>query len=279
MRMILTPGSRVQSSEMPWSRAQRQTLTQTPAQTLTKGREEDIAAEEAHAAETGRTYLRWDSGNCLAWHRITRSGFGGTVEGRLSWDEHPHRVTYLPGPTHARRIVCGVVRTYQNLFQDAFAAENNWVEEECQAVIDVGGTKPPPINEEELWTRIAGGRKRGRIYGMGVVPSHSYPLLFGTPDDDDTATVTLINREISQQAEAHAQRVAVVETITEENVRTLETTVQSQSQSQEVSELRKAYSEMYSFLTQMQSIASSSKTMPPSLPLPPPPAQSRSPPP
>ncbi|MED6175588.1 hypothetical protein PIB30_079802 [Stylosanthes scabra] len=154
---------------------------------------------------------------------------------------------------------------------DAFAVEKKRLEEEHQAIID----------EEELWTWILGGRKRGKIYGMGLVPLHSYPPLFGHPDDDDTATnppdlrkqVTLLNRDISQQAEAHAQKVAVVEAVCEEKVRTLETIVQSQSQ--EVSELRKAYSEMYSFLTQMRSSGSSSTMMPP----PPPPARSRSPPP
>ncbi|MED6170061.1 hypothetical protein PIB30_027241 [Stylosanthes scabra] len=86
MKMIPTLGLRVQSSETLGSRAQRQTLTQTPAQTpieddespplepdpmpwplvenlLPEGEEEDIAAEEALAAKAGHTYLRWDDGN------------------------------------------------------------------------------------------------------------------------------------------------------------------------------------------------------------------------
>ncbi|MED6110415.1 hypothetical protein PIB30_042644 [Stylosanthes scabra] len=107
------------------------------------------------------------------------------------------------------------------------------------------------------------------------------------PDDDDTASgppnlreqVTLLNREISQQAEAHAQRVDVVEVICAEKVQTLESTMQTQSQ--EVSDLRKTYSDMYSFLTQMRSSRSSAAAMadmPPPLP-PPPPTQSQSPPP
>ncbi|MED6114816.1 hypothetical protein PIB30_084028 [Stylosanthes scabra] len=91
---------------------------------------------------------------------------------------------------------------------------------------------------------------------MGVIPSHKYPPLFSDPDDDDTASgppdlreqVTLLNREISQQAEAHAQSLATVEAACAEKVRTLESTVQTQSQ--EVSDLRRAYSDMYSFLTQ-----------------------------
>ncbi|MED6220780.1 hypothetical protein PIB30_048182 [Stylosanthes scabra] len=77
--------------------------------------------------------------------------------------------------------------------------------------------------------------------------------------DVDTASapdlrerVVMLNREISQQAEANAQRVAA-----------LEYTVPTQSQ--EVSDLRKAYADMYSLLTQMRSGGSSSAPLPDSL--------------
>ncbi|MED6154605.1 hypothetical protein PIB30_114151, partial [Stylosanthes scabra] len=54
-------------------------------------------------------------------------------------------------------------------------------------------------------------------------------------NDDDTASgppdlreqVTLLNREISQQAEAHAQSLAAVEAACAEKVRTLESTAQT----------------------------------------------------
>ncbi|MED6143769.1 hypothetical protein PIB30_009018 [Stylosanthes scabra] len=60
----------------------------------------------------------------------------------------------------------------------------------------------------------------------GVFPSHKDPPLFGDPDDDDIASgppdlkkqVTLFNREISQHAEAHAQRVTVVEAVCAEKM-------------------------------------------------------------
>ncbi|MED6197224.1 hypothetical protein PIB30_054707 [Stylosanthes scabra] len=74
-----------------------------------------------------------------------------------------------------------------------------------------------------------------------------------------------------EQAEAHAQSLAAVEAVCAEKVRTLESTVQTQSQ--EVSDLRRAYADMYSFLTQMRSGASGSGSlpdMPPPLPPPPP---------
>ncbi|MED6209393.1 hypothetical protein PIB30_054243 [Stylosanthes scabra] len=76
----------------------------------------------------------------------------------------------------------------------------------------------------------------------------------------------MLNREISQQAEASARRVAA-----------LEATVQTQSQ--EVSDLRKAYADMYSLLTQMQSGGSSFTPLPdfPPPPPPPPPPQTDAP--
>ncbi|MED6195477.1 hypothetical protein PIB30_038165 [Stylosanthes scabra] len=70
------------------------------------------------------------------------------------------------------------------------------------------------------------------------------------------------------QADANAQRVAAEEAVYAEKVRTLESTVQTQ----EVSNLRRAYSDMYSFLTQMRRGVSGSGSMPDMPPPPPPPA-------
>ncbi|MED6176810.1 hypothetical protein PIB30_091853 [Stylosanthes scabra] len=56
--------------------------------------------------------------------------------------------------------------------------------------MEVQSPLPPTIDEDAVWTWIAGSRKRGRIYGMGVVPlpSHKYPYLFANPEDEDTAS-------------------------------------------------------------------------------------------
>ncbi|MED6120407.1 hypothetical protein PIB30_020599 [Stylosanthes scabra] len=162
---------------------------------------------------------------------------------------------------------------------------------ERQAIIDAGGPEPPPIDEDALWAKYAGGRRKGKIYGKGVVPSHKYPPFFADTDDDDTATgppdvreqVVLLNRELSQQAEAHAHKVAAVEAACSEKVRSLESTMQAQSQ--EVSDLRKAYANMYAYLSQIRSGSSASgmPEMPPPPPPPPspppPPARSQDPPP
>ncbi|MED6127523.1 hypothetical protein PIB30_088814 [Stylosanthes scabra] len=156
---------------------------------------------------------------------------------------------------------------------EAFLAELKRLQAERQALMEAVCPEPPPIDEAALWTRFAGGRKRGRIYGMGVVPSHQHPPLFSDDEDADTASapdlrerVVMLNREISQQAEANARRITA-----------LESTVQTQSQ--EVSDLRKAYADMYSLLTQMRSGGSSSAPLPdfPPPPPPPPPPQTDAP--
>ncbi|MED6124303.1 hypothetical protein PIB30_057723 [Stylosanthes scabra] len=139
------------------------------------------------------------------------------------------------------------------------------------------------IMRKVIWVWIAGGRKKGRIYGKGVVPMYSIPLIIREVDDIVTASgppdvseqVTLLNRVLSQQAEANHQRVARIEAVCDQKVRTLETALESQSQ--EGSQLRKAYSDMYSFLELMRSGGSGSAAftaMPPPLP-----ARSPSPPP
>ncbi|MED6209497.1 hypothetical protein PIB30_055259 [Stylosanthes scabra] len=119
------------------------------------------------------------------------------------------------------------------------------------------------------------------VYGMGMVPSHKYPLLFSDPDDDTASGPP----DLREQGDYIAAGGACSEGsccggVCAEKVRTLESTVQTQSQ--EVSDLRRAYSNMYSFLTQMRSGASGSGTMPdmllpPPPPPPPPPALSQTP--
>ncbi|MED6152993.1 hypothetical protein PIB30_097310 [Stylosanthes scabra] len=281
--------------------------------TLQEGEGEDIALEEELARQAGRIYLRWDGGNC--WNKVRkgtnkiswvfynyyrefvpqfsmasdemvrfwwdrwRSFFRlqRRYEGRIysSWRQRaakrlcdlfheirnkgaPHpwirddlwdQLTVELGrtPTHSEVFERTHTRKEDQLWVDkrsaevneAFLAELKRLQAERQALMEAGCPEPPPIDEAALWTRFAGGRKRGRIYGMGV------------------------------QAEANARRVAA-----------LESTVQTQSQ--EVSDLRKAYADMYSLLTQMRSGGSSSAPLPdfplpPPLPPPPPPPQSDAP--
>ncbi|MED6188821.1 hypothetical protein PIB30_089548 [Stylosanthes scabra] len=145
---------------------------------------------------------------------------------------------------------------------------------------------PPPPNRQGRGVSTDCGRpQEGKDLWDGCGSLPQIPHLFADPEDGDTASgppdlreqVTLLNREISQQAEAHAQSLAAVEAVCAEKVRTLESTVQMQSQ--EVSELRNAYTDIYSFLMQMRSSGSSAVTMPDMPPPPPPPTRSQSPPP
>ncbi|MED6115567.1 hypothetical protein PIB30_091874, partial [Stylosanthes scabra] len=86
-------------------------------------------------------------------------------------------------------------------------AEIKHLEDELAARIAAGEPAGPPIDEDEVWDRIAGGRKRGRVYGKGKVPKRPVPRLVD-PKDASTCSgpdvkehITLLNREIQQQAE------------------------------------------------------------------------------
>ncbi|MED6152991.1 hypothetical protein PIB30_097292, partial [Stylosanthes scabra] len=209
-------------------------------------------------------------------NRASSTGGAPHTRGSTTYEATRDRMTAELGrtPTHSEVFARTHTRKEDQLWVDkrsadvneAFLAELKRLQAERQALMEAGCPEPPPIDEAALWTRFAGGRKTGRIYGMGVVPSHQYPPLFPDDEDADTASgppdlrerVVLLNREISQQAEANARRVAA-----------LESTVQTQSQ--EVSELRKAYADMYSLLTQMRSNGSTSTPLPDFPPPSPPP--------
>ncbi|MED6170017.1 hypothetical protein PIB30_026609 [Stylosanthes scabra] len=324
MRMIPTPGPRVQSFEI----AAISDAFPPVDNPFPEGEEGDIALEEELARQAGRVYLSWDGGNC--WNKVRK----GTA--KITWVFESYYKWFVPqfskAPPHAVqfwwdcwRASFRLQRGYEYRIYESWRMRvaKRLHEEDFKKLKQVnkknrasstggslhtGGSttyeatrermdaydaelkrlqevRCPPIDKAAVWARVAGCRKRGRVYGMGVVPSHKYPQLFSDPDDDDTASgppdlkeqVTLLNREITQQAEAHAQRVAAVEVVCAEKVRTLESTVQTQSQ--EVSDLRRAYSDMYIFLTQMRSYSSGSMPDMPPPPPPPPPAPPQTPPP
>ncbi|MED6147781.1 hypothetical protein PIB30_046892 [Stylosanthes scabra] len=77
-------------------------------------------------------------------------------------------------------------------------------------LISQGITDLPPVSEEEVWFKTVGGRKRGRIYGVGRVSAHSTPSLMDgeTTDEISTASepdlreqITRLNRELTRQFE------------------------------------------------------------------------------
>ncbi|MED6149096.1 hypothetical protein PIB30_059235 [Stylosanthes scabra] len=243
MRMIPTPESRIQSFETPGTRSQRQTPTHTTTEDvepppsepdpmpwllvdnpLPKGEEEDIAMEEKLAKQAGLVYLRWDGKNC--WNKV-------------------------------RKGMTNIFWVFQNYYRWFFWRQDDFKKlkqtnkrnrgSKTGGSLHTGGSTTYKATRERMEVQIQPPDRRGRgvdmdcgwpqggIYGMGVVPLHKYPPLFEDPDDDNTTSSppdlreqeTLLNREISQQAEAHAQRVAAVEAVCAENVRSLKSTVQT----------------------------------------------------
>ncbi|MED6115428.1 hypothetical protein PIB30_090428 [Stylosanthes scabra] len=83
-------------------------------------------------------------------------------------------------------------------------------EEERSVLISQGITDHLPVSEEEVWSKTVGGRKRGRIYGVGLVSAHPMPSLIDGETSDDISTasgpnlreqITRLNRELTRQFE------------------------------------------------------------------------------
>ncbi|MED6194633.1 hypothetical protein PIB30_030258 [Stylosanthes scabra] len=223
-----------------------------------------------------RRYLDyWASANYQAMRRANKSNHTSSTGGSLHtggrsltlplqrrWRQrlgaYPRRVRYFCGPTPGKRIA------------EQHKAEIKRLEDECAARIAVGEPPGPPINEDEVWDRIAGERKRGRVYGKDKVPKRPAPRLVD-PEDASTCIgpdtrehITLLNREIQQQAEAYKQEMEAWKRRYETDVTRLQTTLDTQSV--EFDQWKSIVSQMYSFMQQMQGSSSSSMPPPPSLP-------------
>ncbi|MED6184364.1 hypothetical protein PIB30_046763 [Stylosanthes scabra] len=117
--------------------------------------------------------------------------------------------------------------------------------------------------ESNVSLMIVGGRKRGEVYGRGKVLSR---LKSPAYDSDDVSTtsgpvdmreqVTLLNRELTQQAEQHRQEI---EALHEEHASAL-TYLQSSFDSQltEFDKWKSTVSQMYNFMQNMQAGTTSS---------------------
>ncbi|MED6148001.1 hypothetical protein PIB30_049106 [Stylosanthes scabra] len=155
-------------------------------------------------------------------------------------------------------------------------AEMKRLEEEWAAHIATGEPAGPPKDEDEVWDMIASGRKRGRVYGKGKVLKRPAPRLVD-PEDASTCSgpdarehITLMNREIQQQAEAYKQEMEAWKRQYETDMTCLQTTIDTQSA--KFDQWKSTVSQMYTFKQQM---GGSSSSMPP--PPPPPPSSARPP--
>ncbi|MED6184857.1 hypothetical protein PIB30_051540 [Stylosanthes scabra] len=162
--------------------------------------------------------------------------------------------------------------------EEQHKAELKHLEDERAASIATGEPEGPPIDEDEVWDRIAGGQKRGRVYGKGKVSKRPAPRLVD-PEDASTCSgpdarehITLLNREIQQQAEAYKQEMEAWKRRYETDVTRLQTILETQSA--EFDQWKSTVSQMYSFMQQMQGSSSSSMPSPP----PPPPSSAPRPP-
>ncbi|MED6151344.1 hypothetical protein PIB30_081595 [Stylosanthes scabra] len=126
---------------------------------------------------------------------------------------------------------------------------------------------------------VAGGHKRGQVYGRGKVPSHLMPLVY---DSDDLSTasgpvdmreqVTLLNRELTQQAEEHRPEVQALSDQHAAQIKRLQSSFDTKTA--EFNRWKSTVSQMYSFMQNMQAgSATSSAGMTSLMPPPPPPPQ------
>ncbi|MED6140652.1 hypothetical protein PIB30_095339 [Stylosanthes scabra] len=122
--------------------------------------------------------------------------------------------------THTRKKDRPWVNKSSHDCKEAFEAEKNRLQAERQAIIDAGCPEPSTIDDEAIWLRIFGNRKKGRIYGKGVVPAYSVPHIIGDVDDDDTASGPPdVREQLSQQAKVNRRRFAQVEAVCDEKMR------------------------------------------------------------
>ncbi|MED6126134.1 hypothetical protein PIB30_075408 [Stylosanthes scabra] len=149
---------------------------------------------------------------------------------RQSLGTYLRRVRYLYGPTPGKRIA------------EQHKGEIKRLEDERAARIAACKPAGPPIDEDEVWDRIAEAR------------------------------VGLRKGEIQQQAEAYKQEMEAWKRRYETDVTRFQTSLDTQTA--EFDQWKSTVSQMYSFMTQMQ--GSSSSSMPP--PPPPPPSSAPRPP-
>ncbi|MED6125211.1 hypothetical protein PIB30_066523 [Stylosanthes scabra] len=175
--------------------------------------------------------------------------------------------------THTKKKDQGqYVDTRSEEFVEAVKAEVKRLEDERDARIATGLPPGPPIDEDEIWDRMAGSRKKGRIYDKGKAPKRPAPQLVD-PEDASTCSgpdvrehITLLNREIRQQAEQHRQEMEYWKQRYETDVTRRQTTIDTQSA--EFDQWKSHVSQMYAFIQTMQ--GTTSGVMPP----PPPPLSS-----
>ncbi|MED6192560.1 hypothetical protein PIB30_011356 [Stylosanthes scabra] len=193
----------------------------------------------------------WASPEYQAMKRTNKANRASVTGGSLHTEGS---ITY-PATTENMSQKLGRTPTQsEQLYDD----EIKRLEEERAELIAAGCPEPPPIDYDAVWLRIVGGRKRGRVYGRGKWAV------------DMREQVTLLNRELTQQAEENKQEVVALRTQHASDLARLQSTIDSQSA--EFDRWKNTVTQMYNFMQTMHPGTSSSiPGMPSPMPPPPPP--------
>ncbi|XP_072066563.1 uncharacterized protein [Arachis hypogaea] len=136
-------------------------------------------------------------------------------------------------------------------------------EQERQAAIEAGVIDPPPVSEKSIWIETLGGKRRGRVYGMGEVRNSS--MVRPRVDGPTTTTsadvldlrerIIILNREVEQ----HAAKYRELEDHYQREKREWQQTVESLRE-----DLNTSNSQMDQFSHQLSSLTEYVRAMGPS---------------
>ncbi|XP_052107570.1 uncharacterized protein LOC127740561 [Arachis duranensis] len=123
----------------------------------------------------GELMRRWDTdayrqlqARSAAARKSTRGTFLHTTRG-TTFPEARLRLHTHSRKEHRTQWVDEHSRKTKDIYQERmFQAEQKW-----QAAIEASVTDSPPISEESIWIETMGGKRRGRLYGMGEVRDSS----------------------------------------------------------------------------------------------------------
>ncbi|RYR29874.1 hypothetical protein Ahy_B01g054467 [Arachis hypogaea] len=128
------------------------------------------------------------------------------------WDTDVYRQLqgekYICQEIDSRYLHSHCRRHHLSRSEDIFQERMFQAKQKRQAVIKAGVTDPPPISEESIWIETVGGKRRGRVYGMGEVRDSS--MVRPRVDGPTTTTnadvldlrerITILNRKVEQHA-------------------------------------------------------------------------------
>ncbi|XP_020965120.1 uncharacterized protein LOC107613395 isoform X3 [Arachis ipaensis] len=139
---------------------------------------------------------------------------GGTTfpEARLRLNHslgRPSRMDEFFEHTHTRKEDrTQWVDEHSRKTKDIFQERMFQAEQERQTAIEAGVIDPPPVSEESIWIETVGGKRRGRVYGMGEVRDSS--MVRPRVDGPTTTTsadvldlrerIIILNRKVEQHA-------------------------------------------------------------------------------